>query len=106
MVQTRFDALSRGAAAMSRRSSLFTLGGAGLAAALGGAAPTAAKKKKNKNKKKCNQEKSQCQEDVKEFCAQFDTSAPQCEAALLPCCATCNVATGVICVANFLTGPA
>lgn len=87
--------------AFSRRRSLLALGGAGLLAAFAGLSSAEAGKKgknKNKEKKRCKKEQKQCRSQVEDFCAQFDEQAPDCEADLLPCCETCKVGDGVICV--------
>lgn len=105
--QITSEAGSQGSAWADRRRALLAMGGAGLLAAFAGHSTAEAKKKKNKNKnknkKKCNKEKNQCTSQVETFCVQFEEETPECEAALLPCCATCNVAVGVICVAEFFT---
>jgi hypothetical protein len=95
--QHTFDTFTRDAA-FSRRHSLVTLGGAALAATFGGATLVdAGKKNRNKRKKKCNRQKTTCREIVAEFCADFGDDAPACEAVVLPCCATCNIANGMRC---------
>ena len=95
------DVLSRRAAAgITRRGSLLTLGGAGLAAIFGGSATTAAKKHKKKNTKKNK-------EDPFALCA---PQAEQCRttvtvlngnAAQLQCCeafATCEASQFFLCL--------
>lgn len=92
-----FDSLTRQAAdIVSRRASLLALGAAGLAAALANPLGGEASKK---GKKKCNKQKKQCRSDVQDFCA-GTIIEQECLDALLPCCATCNVANGVTCVLN------
>ncbi|MBW3634042.1 MAG: hypothetical protein KY456_13545 [Chloroflexi bacterium] len=105
MTHSAFDAFTRRTAGISRRRSLMTLGGAGLAAALGGPLGTEAKKNKNKNAKKKakKQAKKKCQQQV-----------PQCETALAQaqaldgfyCCqflSTCDAAGFIQCLANVST---
>ena len=101
MTTTTFDTFTRQAATqVSRRRSLMTLGGAGLAAALGG--PLAVEAKKNKSKKAKNKAKKKCQQQV-----------PQCESALAQvggngpqlafCCqflGSCNATQFIQCIAN------
>jgi hypothetical protein len=89
-----FDALTRSAATLPRRASLLALGGVGLAAALSRSPGTAAK---NKAKKKCDKQKKQCRQGLQSFCAELP-SPQACLDAFLPCCATCNVKNGVLCV--------
>ncbi len=99
MDTTVFDALTRHATnATSRRASLLALGAAGLAAAFGAPLGAAASKK---GKKKCNTQKKQCASQVQGFCS-GSMSEQLCLDALLPCCATCNVGNGVLCVLNIL----
>lgn len=103
MTNSTFDAFTRQTAnRISRRGSLLTLGGAGIAAALGGplaaeAKPGSKKKTKRKAKKKAQQK---CQQQV-----------PQCETAIAQlgfpeqtfCCqflSTCDAAAFIQCLAN------
>jgi hypothetical protein len=100
-----FDAFTRHAAGgISRRTSLLTLGGAGVAAALGGPLAAEAKKNKRDNKKfkrkikkaqnkKCQQQVGQCQAIV---AAQQPGNA-----AAFACCdflGTCDFAGLVVCL--------
>lgn len=99
MTNTTFDTFTRQAATqVSRRRSLMTLGGAGLAAALGG--PLAVEAKKNSGKKAKKKAKKKCQQQVQ-----------QCESALAQvgapefafCCqflGTCNATQFIQCIAN------
>jgi len=108
MSQQNFDAFTRRAAEnVSRRGSLATLGGAGLAALLGSALTADAKKNKNNNKKtkkkikkkikkkslqKCQAQVGQCQTIV---------TAQQGSAATLACCellGTCDFTGLVACL--------
>ncbi len=105
MINDHFDTITRSAGTDSRRTVL-ALGTAGLATTLAGAfgAPakqSAGKKAKKKARKKCKQQKDSCGDEVTLFCAQFMT-ALQCQAALLPCCDTCDVSAGVSCAITSL----
>jgi hypothetical protein len=91
------DAVTRRAASIPRRRSLLLLGSAGLAALT--RTPSAAAKKSNK----CDNEKKQCRSKVQDFCAEQGTEEQECLDALLPCCTTCKVGQGVICVVNVFT---
>jgi hypothetical protein len=103
MTNSTFDAFTRQTASrISRRGSLLTLGGAGIAAALGEplaaeAKPGSKKKARKKAKKKAQQK---CRQQV-----------PQCETALAQvgspqfafCCqflGTCNATQFIQCIAN------
>ena len=85
----------------SRRDSLLTAGGAGLAAALSGVFAAAAKGKhgKKKCKDKCKAQVGQCVMATTLICQQ--TPDPDaCEEKFLPCCdhlATCNAGALLTC---------
>ncbi|MGH2618557.1 MAG: hypothetical protein ACRDJC_25280 [Thermomicrobiales bacterium] len=84
-----FDAFNRRtAASVSRRNSLLTLSGAGLAALLGGPLTADAKKsgkKKKKAFKKCNPQVAQCAAAIQAACDERDTDPDTC-AAKIACC--------------------
>lgn len=91
----------------SQRRTLLALGGAGLAATLAGALGASAKnnagkKARKKAKKKCKQQTASCTDQVTAFCEQVTEEVAECKAALLPCCAECDVALGVTCTINAL----
>ena len=98
-----FDAFTRSAVeGISRRSSLATLGGAGVAALVGGALTAEAKSKNKKVKKlkrrlrKANQKCPQQAEDCRNFIAGAGGNSAQ-----IACCdflATCNFDPFVPCV--------
>lgn len=93
----RFDNATRAAASAPHRRALLTLGGAGLAAAMtGGSGASAAKK----TRKTCKKQKKQCRQAVQSFCAQFGGDVQDCLEDVLPCCASCKVKSGVLCVLN------
>ena len=78
MSDNSFDAFARSAAAaIDRRKSLRTLGGAALVAALANplavesAKDNKAKKAKKKAKKKCRRQVGQCQGGVEDLCQLF-----------------------------------
>jgi hypothetical protein len=81
----------RAAAAVSRRSSLVTLGGTALAASLAMPGVSEAKKKKGKDCKK--KEKQRCSNDTADCIATLQAT-PSCDATcvalLTPCCETCS----------------
>jgi hypothetical protein len=99
-----FDAFTRqAAAAITRRTSLLTIGGGALTAAV--AAPRLATAKKGGKKKndKCKKQKAKCQEGVQEFCE--NTPQPkdqeQCILILSECCEffkSCNARQGTLCL--------
>ena len=75
-------------------------GGAGLAAALTGSHAATADRKA---KKTCNKQKKQCRKAVQNFCGQFGgEEAESCLEDVLPCCASCKVKSGVLCVLTVL----
>jgi hypothetical protein len=76
-------------AATARRRVLLALGGAGLVAVAQPSLSTAA----GKAKKRCSKDKKRCRQVVENKCVDQN-----CVDMLLPCCATCNVGTGVVCV--------
>jgi hypothetical protein len=92
MSEQRFDAFVReAAAAVSRRSSLKTLGAAALAAGLVGPALTEAKGSgKKKARKKCSKSEKQCRNLL---LAQPDTNPK-----IIPCCKHCVTGQFVACV--------
>jgi hypothetical protein len=88
-----FDAAVRRAVGVSRRGSLMTLGGAGLAAFAGpsiveGKKPgkKARKRARKKGKKKCRKQDARCVQVFADLCAE-EADPEFCEAAFSPCCA-------------------
>jgi hypothetical protein len=99
MDNTVFDALTRRAAAVSRRSSLLTLGGAALGAVVAPALAEAKKGGKGKAKKKCQAQVGKCKNVVRDFCDEF-ADVQGCLDALFPCCdplKTCNATASTQC---------
>jgi hypothetical protein len=87
MTENAFDIATRTA---SRRGSLLAVGAAGLATALAGVAPAAAKKKNGNSAKKrcqarCQAQVGQCQTVVNIACAVND-NPEDCRQRILPCC--------------------
>jgi hypothetical protein len=102
-----FDTFTRRAAeALSRRSSLRTLGGAAVVAGL--VAPVVAEAKKGgkgkKNKNKCKKQVSRCKEGLADICAVFFDPGEEtalCVDLFAECCEflrSCNVAQGAACI--------
>lgn len=92
MTEQAFDTFSRRAAGISRRGSLMTLSGAGLAA-LAGPAMAAGKsdkkanrKARKKGEKKCKKQDGQCTAVWEGLCAE-DEDPDRCQNTFLPCCA-------------------
>jgi hypothetical protein len=95
---TAFDTITlRAAAAISRRSSLLTLGGAALGVTLAAPLVAEAGKAGKKARKKCKKQVGKCKTVVAEFCStiEADTRSRQviasggeaeCLAVLNPCC--------------------
>ena len=82
------DTISRRAANVSRRSSLLTLSGAGLAAVLGGPLTATAKKSGKSRKKalkKCKPQVAQCAAVVQTLCDEFETDPEVCKATIACC---------------------
>lgn len=99
MNASRFDAVTRQAAVVSRRGSLRVWGGAAVAGAL--AAPVAANAgKSGKNaRKRCQKQREQCLAFVVEAC-ESESSPQACEALYNPCCghfARCEAGQGLAC---------
>jgi hypothetical protein len=94
-----FDALARRAAAgLSRRRSLFTLGGAALAATIAIPELGQAKKKKGKDCKK--KEKQRCNNDAADCISTLQATGDcdaVCLALLTPCCEECSANGFLIC---------
>ena len=102
-----FDAITRRTAdAVSRRRSLFTIGGATLGATLAAPLAAEAKRGKKKCKKKCKKQVEQCEDQVRQFCNQFDQEpAQECRDELLPCCeplGNCKAAASTECFLDHL----
>ncbi|MFN8674878.1 MAG: hypothetical protein U0Z70_00745 [Thermomicrobiales bacterium] len=99
MTTPTIDALAHRTARLSRRRSLFTLGGAVLAAATVVAAePGLARKRRNNNKKNKNRKKNRnggkgnggiCQKQEQERCS---NDAAACKSTLQPLCNADNIA--------------
>ena len=94
MTEQTFDAMTQRVAGISRRRSLLTLGGAGLATALAGR--TLGVEAKSSKKKQCKKQTKKCKKLVKNFCG-VDQG---CLGALQPCCSPCKVNKAVKCVVN------
>lgn len=96
-----FDTVARdAAAAVSRRTSLLTIGGAALAAVMARPASAKGGKSRNTSLKRCKKQTGQCLAAVAEYCAPLEL--PQvCEAFLGPCCETlaqCDAGRTVACL--------
>lgn len=100
MNDRNFDAATRAAVAISRRTSLLSIGGVVLAAAT--TVPALAKPGKSGKsaRKQCKKLKSQCHAAIAAYCAVLE--APQiCEALLGACCDTlaqCDAGLTVTCL--------
>jgi hypothetical protein len=92
-----FESLTRRAAAVSRRASLATLGGAAMTAASSrvSEAKKGGQSCGKKQKKKCNQNKSDCTAEVVVAC----NGSSDCVTALTPCCDECFSAGFLTCFA-------
>jgi hypothetical protein len=90
MITQAFESVTRqAAAAVSRRTSLLTLGGAALAASIATPDVSEAKKGKDckkKEKQRCSKDAAACKTTVIDVCE--DEAA--CLAALTPCCDECS----------------
>lgn len=94
MSEQTFDAFARRAGEVSRRGSLLTLGGAGLAALAGSSIAEAGKsnkkanrKARKKGKKKCKKQVDQCAEFIGDLCSIVQEGGSEtCEAQFSPCC--------------------
>lgn len=93
MSEDAFDAFIRQAAVVSRRGTLLTLGGAGLAIQAGSPSTLAGKtnkkankKARKKGKKKCQKQDAQCIDVWEGLCAE-EEDPEQCQDTFLPCCA-------------------
>ena len=85
--------------AVHRRRALQTLGVGGLAAALVGAPVTSAKQSSGKKRKKrCKRQQQSCFDQMRTFCAGMGDNAPFCQEDFMPCCHTCDVGAGIICI--------
>ena len=101
-----FDALARNAAAaVSRRASLLTLGGAGLVAAMAHPQLAGAGKAGKKAKKKCKKQVGQCRDNFTQHCAVCCSDTEEefdlCFATFAACCeplAQCNAAATFACL--------
>jgi hypothetical protein len=94
-----FDAVTRRAAAVSRRRSLRLLGGAGLVSALAAPAAASAAKARKKARNICQKQRKQCRAGFERHCE----GLPSCLERSLPCCehfAQCRVEAGVLCLMN------
>jgi hypothetical protein len=86
---------------MDRRRAMLALGAAGLASSLPEMSGAFAKESAGKKrKKKCTREKQSCLDQVATYCAPYGDSAAGCRERLTPCCATCDVVSGVVCAAT------
>jgi hypothetical protein len=107
VTEQAFDTFSRRAAGISRRGSLMTLGGAGLAAMAGPASAEAGKsdkkanrKARKKGKKKCKKQDGQCIGVWEGLCA-AEADPELCQDTFLPCCAflaSCQATAYFACV--------
>jgi hypothetical protein len=96
---SRFDALTRHAAVVSRRGSFRVLGGAAVAGALAAPATVTAGKGGEKVRKRCQKQRGQCLSYVAEAC-NSETNSQACEALYTPCCghfAQCDAGKGLEC---------
>lgn len=94
------DAVARDAAVVSRRTSLLSIGGAALAAAMAGPALAKRGKSGKSARKRCMNQTSQCRAAIAEYCA-LQTLPQVCEAFLAPCCeplAQCNARETTACI--------
>jgi hypothetical protein len=102
----QFDAWTRQTAMpFSRRRSILTLSGAGIAAAAAGPLVAKAGKRGKKCKKKCQQQVGQCEDVVRAFCSDVDPGGNGCLQTVLPCCdplQTCNSAASTQCFIDAL----
>lgn len=101
MIDQTEDSFTRSAA---HRRALLTLGLGGIGGALI-AAPVAAAKSGSgkKRKQRCKRQRLACIDQMRIYCATQGNNAPFCEEDLLPCCETCNVGAGIICVVESYT---
>jgi hypothetical protein len=101
-----FDVVAReAAAAVSRRGSLLTLGGAALAASLFGPALAEAKKGGKKSNKKCKKQAGRCRDRLPDLIGAFaqENKVAGYVALLEECCdflGDCDVARAVQCVTD------
>lgn len=102
MTHNAFDSFVR-ATAPDRRRALLALGTAGLASFAGSVGASAKQSASKKRKKKCNKQKQACTTQVTAFCATTG-EAVTCQNALLPCCATCDLPTAMVCAAQATFG--
>lgn len=91
MTEQTFDASTRHAAAVSRRGSLMTLGGASLAALVGTTiveakkpGKKAKKRARKQGKQKCKKQVGRCNAFLADFCVNFGGDV--CEVILATCC--------------------
>jgi len=98
-----FDTVTRHAgAAVSRRTSLLSLGGAAMLAGASASGISVAKKKnkgntcKDKEKKRCNNDAQACRNTVATYCAIAECD-PANALALQACCDTCSVDGFITC---------
>jgi GH24 family phage-related lysozyme (muramidase) len=102
-----FDAFTRRtAAAVSRRKSLLTIGGAALGATVAAPFVVEADLKKKECKKKCKTQVEQCENEVRQLCNDLGAELEQeCRDALLDCCSTlgkCKAAKSTECLLSNL----
>lgn len=100
------DTVSRdAAAAVTRRASLLSIGGAAVAAALGGPALAKPGASDKRARKRCLNQTSQCRAAIAEYCPSLEAPGV-CAGFLSPCCdslAQCNAAQSTACFLSFLT---
>jgi hypothetical protein len=101
MSMRAFESVTRqAAAAVSRRASLVTLGGAALAAVATKPGVSEAKKKKSGNaskkkaKQRCSRDAAVCKAELPAAC----NGIAECVALLTPCCETCSAGGFVTCL--------
>lgn len=96
------DTFTRSVGTRPRRNVL-ALGAAGMAGTRGASGKNAGKKArkraKQKARKQCERQTATCTDQVNALCAGV-IDPVTCRTALLPCCTTCDVATGVVCTIN------
>lgn len=98
---TDYELTRRAAAAVTRRHSFLTLGGAALTAAVAAPATAEAGKGARKARKRCKKQEGKCRTSVEEFCG----GNASCLESLFRCCeplATCDAGASTDCFLNFL----
>jgi hypothetical protein len=92
-----YDRFTRHAAAMPRRRSLLSLGGAVVSAAVGSPARAAGRKAGKQARKRCKKQQEECRGFFTERCQGNEL----CEQAFIPCCedfARCDAGAAMECI--------